>query len=114
MHHYSSDGAPLSTTLGAQAEMIEAGQQTAESQESISFMYHIYEGVGQTTILSPGGKSEVIDWEANDTFSVPAWSKISHLNKSDKNPAYIFAVTDRPLLDNLGLYTKAGEERRIR
>ena len=113
MYHYSSEGAPLSTTLGAQAEMIEAGHQTTESQESISLMYHIYEGVGQTTIISPGGKSEVIEWEANDTFCVPAWSKLIHLNKNDKEPAYLFAVNDRPLLDNLGFYTKAGENRQL-
>ncbi|PVH83485.1 putative gentisate 1,2-dioxygenase [Cadophora sp. DSE1049] len=113
VHHYNSDGAPLSTTLGAQAEMVEPGQQTAESQESISFMYHVYEGTGQTTIVSPGGKSEVIDWEPNDTFSVPAWSKIFHSNKSGKDLAFLFAVTDRPLLDNLGLYRKAGQERKL-
>jgi gentisate 1,2-dioxygenase len=74
-------------------------------------MYHVYEGIGQTIITTSCGKTEVIDWEVNDTFAVPAWSKVSHVNKSSSALAYLFAVNDRPLMDNLGLYTVSGEAR---
>ena len=101
IHHYIRDGKPLSTTLGGQAEMIEAGRQTDESQEIYSFIYHCYEGIGETKITAPNGVETVVQWERSDTFAVPAWSKISHLNKNDEVPAYLFAINDRPLLENL-------------
>lgn len=100
-HYKHKDGTPLSTTLGGQAEMIAAGAQTEVSQEIYSFIYHCYEGAGETTITTTDGKETVVEWESKDTFCVPAWSKVKHVNRSKDSPSYLFAINDRPLLDNL-------------
>jgi gentisate 1,2-dioxygenase len=35
---------------------------------------------------------------------VPSWNWHSFENKSTKEPAIIFSVTDRPVLESLGLF----------
>jgi hypothetical protein len=64
--------------------------------------YHCFEGQGQTIIKAPCGKKSKIDWVAKDTFAVPAWSEVQHINKSS-NVSHLFAINDRPLAENLGL-----------
>lgn len=107
-HHYKSNGKHLSSTISAQAEMIEAGHTTAVHQETCSFIYHCFEGQGQTIIKAPCGKKSKIDWVAKDTFAVPAWSEVQHINKSS-NVSHLFAINDRPLAENLGLFRAAAQ-----
>ncbi|KXJ87553.1 RmlC-like cupin domain-containing protein [Microdochium bolleyi] len=106
VHQYlsSTTGQPLSKTLGAQAERISAGAHSEPAQSQCSFMYHIYEGAGYSTITTPAtGETVRYGWESRDTFVVPAWAKVQHFNESADEPAYLVAVHDRPMLDNLGL-----------
>jgi len=88
--------------------MIEASHATSVTQETCSFIYHIYEGEGQTIVKMPSGKESKIDWVAKDTFTVPAWSEVQHINKGSM-VAYLFAINDRPLIESLGLGRKAGQ-----
>lgn len=97
-----SDGQPLSTTLGVQAERLSPGTE-AESRDSCSYIYHCYEGHGHTEIETPTGEKSVFAWNPRDTFAVPAWSKLKHVNESSTENAYLVACHDRPLLDLLGL-----------
>jgi gentisate 1,2-dioxygenase len=53
-------------------------------------------------VTPPKGEQMVLTWTARDTFAVPAWSKISHVNESE-DAAYIVAVSDRSFVDLLGL-----------
>ncbi|KAK3307760.1 putative gentisate 1,2-dioxygenase [Chaetomium strumarium] len=109
-HHYRTpDGKHLSTTIGMQAERIAAGCTTEVSQHSSSFLYHCFEGTGKTIVEPPNGNGErvVLEWKTRDTFAVPAWSRIQHVNTSATEPAYLVAVNDRPFLELLGL-TKPG------
>ena len=101
-HYRNAAGEPLSTTLTIQAERIDAGHTTEVSQEQCSFMYHCYAGDGQTIVTPPNGEATVFSWTSRDTFAVPAWSKIQHVNNSGSR-AYLVAVSDRPLLDLLRL-----------
>ena len=87
--------------------MIETGHTTGVTQETCSFIYHIYEGEGQTIVKTPRGTETKIDWVAKDTFTVPAWSEIQHINKSP-TPTYLFAINDRPLVESLGLGRRVG------
>lgn len=102
-HYHKSDNTPLSTTIGVQAERLAPGYTAPESQEQSSFMYHVFEGKGHTLVESPTGEKFKFDWESRDTFAVPSWSKIQHVNESATEPAYLIAVHDRPFLDLLGL-----------
>lgn len=85
-----------------QAERLAVGA-SAESQDSSSFIYHCVEGKGRTTIETPGQEKVTFEWVSRDTFAVPAWSKIQHVNDSEGEPAYLVAVNDAPFLDLLGL-----------
>ncbi|KAJ5636952.1 RmlC-like cupin domain-containing protein [Penicillium longicatenatum] len=101
------DGSHLSRTLSAQAERVAAGSTTAKSQETCSFVYHVYEGTGYSSIATPGGKEEKVEWKEKDTFSVPAWSSISHTCTMPNGQAYLFAINDKPIVEALGLWRKA-------
>lgn len=98
-------GSHLSQTLSAQAERISAETSSPESQETVSFMYHVVEGKGHSAILSPGRNNpEIIKWSSKDTFAVPAWSKISHTCTSPNTDAFLVAINDRPMVEALGLW----------
>ncbi|KAI9162787.1 Gentisate 1,2-dioxygenase [Paramyrothecium foliicola] len=105
VHHYKKkkDGSQLSTTLGVQAERLAPGASSDVLQDSSSFIYHCIEGKGRTTVEPPSGESQVFEWSSQDTFAVPAWSKIQHFNDSSSEPAYLFAGNDNPFIDLLGL-----------
>ena len=98
-------GSHLSPTLSAQAERISVGSSSPETQETVSFMYHVVEGEGYSTILSPGRKAaDIIAWSPKDTFAVPAWSKVSHTCISTNTEAFLVAFNDRPMVETLGLW----------
>lgn len=99
----------LSKTISAQAEKVQVGTTSPKSRETVSFVYHVYEGEGYSTIVSPsgGGKEERVEWKTRDTFSAPAWSIVSHTATSGEGgSAYLFAVNDRPMIESLGLHKK--------
>ena len=107
-----ADGSYLSKTLGAQAERLSAGKHTQWSQQTLSFVYHVYEGVGKTELIERGkGTIVTVHWKTGDTFAVPAWTKIRHF-AADRSSAqngenvYLFAINDRPMIEALGIYAE--------
>ena len=109
-YHYEivKDGVktPLSKTIGAQAELIEAGCESAPIRETCSFVYHCFEGSGSTSLRRPDGSLEQVEWSTGDTFTVPAWTERVHTGGAAKS--YLFAINDVPLLRNLGMYRREG------
>lgn len=103
IHHYrSKDGGHLSKTISAQAERIAADSTSPTSREVLSYVYHVYEGQGFSTIKSPGDTATTrVDWTAKDTFAVPAFSEISHTCSMGNGNAYLFAINDRPMVEAL-------------
>jgi gentisate 1,2-dioxygenase len=45
-----------------------------------------------------------LTWRARDCFFVPSWNWHSFKNLSRKAPVIMFSVTDRPVLESLGLF----------
>ena len=97
------DGSHLSRTISAQAERVAAGTTSPKSQETCSFVYHVYEGKGYSTITGKNGKEQRVDWQERDTFTVPAWSTITHTSLDDSGSTYLFAINDLPMVESLGL-----------
>ena len=87
---------PLSRTIGASAERIDAGSSSPERRETTSAVYHVYEGAGTSRV----GDIE-LHWKRGDSFAIPSWMPYVHA-ASEK--AYLFRFDDRPLLDALGAY----------
>lgn len=102
-HYRQPSGEYISSTLGAQAERVQAGHQSTPRKDTCSYLYHVYKGSGETEIVTSKGETKNIRWEAQDTFAVPSWSRITHKADSGQD-AYLFSVSDRPLLDSLGMY----------
>lgn len=103
VYHYKRiDGRSLSTTLTMQAERISGKASTGVSQDSSSFIYHIVEGSGKTYLETATGEQRSFSWSSKDTFAIPAWTKIQHVNES-LTPAYLVAANDGPFLDLLEL-----------
>ena len=97
-------------TLSMQAERLGPGASSPASQETASFVYHVFEGEGYTVIDSPGREkdSRTIHWTTRDTFAVPAWSRIVHTNTSTEGKqAFLVAINDRPMVEALGLMQNA-------
>lgn len=98
----------LSHTLTAQAERIAAGTTSPASRETVSFMYHVVEGEGYSEVQSNDDEEpRRLTWTAKDTFAVPAWSEITHTCTLSCGNAYLVAITDRPIIESLGLLRNA-------
>lgn len=110
LYIYSMEGSkkPLSRTMGGQAERVDGGTTSPPIRESCSFVYHCYEGSGRSELKLPSGEIKVVVWARGDTFAVPAWTRRVHVADTGSS-SYFFAVSDEPLLRNLGMYRKEGE-----
>ena len=104
----TQDGKHLSHTLSAQAERLSAGASAPETQSTLSYIYHVVEGEGYSTILSPGKvPAQRIQWSSKDTFAVPAWSKLTHTSTMSEGDVFLVAINDRPMVEALGLLKDA-------
>ncbi len=83
-------------TVGSEMHRLVAGKPTPVTRRAGSAVYVVYRGTGATVI--DGLRFE---WSAGDIFVAPSWSIVEHeaAERSD-----LFAVTDRPILEALGLY----------
>jgi gentisate 1,2-dioxygenase len=91
-------GAPISATMGAQAERVGAGVTSPVRRETASSIYHVVSGAGSTQI-----GDETFTWTERDTFVVPAWTPFAHTASAD-GAAYLVRFDDTPLLNALNLY----------
>lgn len=97
------DGSHVSNTLGAHALRLKASKGSTPIRTTCSFVFHCQSGAGKTKVEDANGKVDILCWTRQDTFAVPAWSKITHTAESSED-AYIFSLSDMPLLENLNMY----------
>ncbi|MDQ6857787.1 MAG: cupin domain-containing protein [Chloroflexota bacterium] len=104
------DGGPIATiryvnpendasalpTLGSEMHRLIARKPTPVTRRAGSAVYVVYQGSGASVI--DGVRFE---WTTGDIFVAPSWSKVEHEATVESN---LFAVTDRPILEALGLY----------
>lgn len=97
-------GGPTMPTIGCWVQMIPPGESTKPHRHTSSTIYHVVQGEGAVSV----GKSKTaparLEWIAHDCFFVPSWNWHQFENKSKQEPAIIFSVTDRPVLESLGLF----------
>jgi gentisate 1,2-dioxygenase len=77
---------------------------TQPQRHTSSTIYHVIEGEGVTKVGEKENVRDDLSWEAKDCFFVPSWNWYQFQNNSRKEPAIIFSVTDRPVLESLGLF----------
>lgn len=92
-------GAPAMKTLEPSIQRLPAGFTGASHRQSSSAIYFGIEGTGRTET-----DGEILSWGPRDVFTIPAWAGHAHFNNSVDTDALLFRVTDRPVLEALGLY----------
>ncbi|KAK5425332.1 hypothetical protein LTR34_011239 [Exophiala xenobiotica] len=95
----------ISATLGAHAERVKAGTHSPRRRDTCAYIYHVQSGAGKSVITKANGEAKTVEWEKSDTFVVPAWSIVAHI-ANDSSDAYLFVLSDRPLLESLQMYAK--------
>jgi 1-hydroxy-2-naphthoate dioxygenase len=97
-------GGPTMPTIGCWVQMLQPGESTAPHRHTSSSIYHVVQGQGATSVGKTKSATKELSWGVHDCFFVPAWNWHRFENKSNKEPAILFSVTDRPVLESLGLF----------
>ena len=97
-------GGPTMPTIGCWVQMIPPGESTTAHRHTSSTIYHVVQGEGLANVGQKKGAGKNLAWGAHDCFFVPSWNWHYFENKSKTEPAIIFSVTDRPVLESLGLF----------
>jgi gentisate 1,2-dioxygenase len=86
-------------TIGCYVQMLKPGEKTAPHRHTGTYLYQVVSGEGVTVA---SGKE--MNWGAKDCFLIPPWSIHTLANTSKSQPAFLFSMTDRPILEALGQY----------
>jgi gentisate 1,2-dioxygenase len=69
-------------------------------------LYYVLEGAGETIV--DGCRFE---WSRGDILVLPSWALHEHANLSSREPAVLFSIQDRPVVEALGLYKEEAVDR---
>ncbi len=97
-------GGPTMPTIGCGIQQLAPGSTTKSHRHTSSTIYHVVQGEGVTTVGEKKGIGNDFTWGPKDCLFVPSWHWHQFKNMSKKEPAIIFSVTDRPVLESLGLF----------
>jgi gentisate 1,2-dioxygenase len=92
-------GGPVLPTMGCQVQMLRPGERTRAHRHTSSAVYHVVRGQGATTI-----NGRRFAWQRGDTLALPTWAWHEHENTSATEEAFLFSVTDQPMLRAIDLY----------
>lgn len=97
-------GGPTMPTIGCWVQIIPAGETTKPHRHTSSTIYHVVQGQGVIWVGKSKPVTRELTWGAHDCFFVPSWNWHYFGNKSKNEAAIVFSVTDRPVLESLGLF----------
>jgi len=99
-------GGPTFLTMTCHIQMLLPGQDTLSHRHTGTTHYHVVQGQGVTFV----DRDEPIElaWKDHDSFTMPPWRWHRYENRSETDPAILFSVTDRPLLEMTGLHREEG------
>jgi gentisate 1,2-dioxygenase len=97
-------GGPTMPTINCRAQLLAPGEETRPHSHTSSTIYHVVEGSGVTSVGSEKNGGTALSWGPRDCFFVPSKAWHSFKNPSKSDPAILFSVSDRPVLESLGLY----------
>jgi gentisate 1,2-dioxygenase len=101
--HPLTGGATM-PTIGCWVQLIPPGVTTQPQRHTSSTIYHVIRGEGLTSVGEKENVRDDLSWSAKDCFFVPSWNWYQFHNNSRKDPVIMFSVTDRPVLESLGLF----------
>ena len=92
-------GGPIMPTIGAQLQLLKAGEQTGAHRHTGSAIYQVAKGRGWSEIAG-----ERFEWEEKDIFALPSWAPHRH---GAYEEAVLFSFNDVPAMKALALYREA-------
>ncbi len=92
-------GGPVLPTMGCTAQRLRPGVHTQAHRHASSSVYLVIAGNGFSVI-----DGQRFEWQQNDVFTIPSWACHEHANASQTESAALFAFTDTPVMQALGLY----------
>ncbi|MGE0652229.1 MAG: cupin domain-containing protein [Alphaproteobacteria bacterium] len=95
---------PALPTMAARIQALPPGFEGKAHRQTSSAVYFVVEGEGRTVV-----GDEEVEWSPRDAFVVPNWVSHRHLNRSGRDRAVLFSVSDSALLEPLGLYREEPE-----
>lgn len=100
-------GGPTMPTIDCRVQWLRPDQATRSHRHTGSTIYHVMQGDGVTVAGRDRKDGAAMNWSRQDCFVVPSWHWHHFRNASGTEPAILFSVTDRPVMESLNLY---GEE----
>src|SRR5215204_911279 len=98
-------GGPVFKTITFFVQMLRPGERTKPLRQTSNLLVAPFEGSGHSVV---DGKR--FDWKVFDTLAVPGGSWCEHVNRSDRDPVFLFVASDEPTLKALALFKKWGRE----
>jgi gentisate 1,2-dioxygenase len=89
-------GRSVLPTLGCEMHRLRPGGRSPSTRKVGSSVYVVFRGSGTTVI-----DGEAFEWVPGDIFVTPSWAAVDH---EAEEPADLFAITDRPVLEKLHLF----------
>ena len=91
-------------TISVEIQALRPGEVTRSHRRAGTAMIHVIEGEGATQV-----SADEICWSKRDCFTVPPLQWHAHRNVSSKVRALLLRISDRPILEALGLYYEESE-----
>jgi gentisate 1,2-dioxygenase len=92
-------GGPVLPTMACWIQMLRPGERLRAHRHTGSAVYYVVDGTGETII-----DGRRFAWGKGDILALPSWALHEHANRSARDPAVLFSIQDRPVLEALGLY----------
>jgi gentisate 1,2-dioxygenase len=89
-------GGPALPTMSCQLHRLVPGGRTTPVRRVGSSVVVVYQGTGTSVI-----NGQRFEWGAGDMLVIPSWAAVDH---QASEPADLFAITDRPIMEAFGLY----------
>lgn len=87
-------------TINCTVQLLPPGMMTESHKHTGTSIYHVINGIGEVRLAA----DDKLRWVQHDCFVIPPWTEHSFANLSSDSEAILFAMSDRPVLDALGLY----------
>jgi gentisate 1,2-dioxygenase len=107
LEYVNPEGGHTMPTMSCAIQLLRPGEITRTHRHNHSVVYHAFRGRG--TLIVNGEK---FDWEQGDCFVLPLWAWHGHQNRSNRDDAILFSVSELPVMAALKLHREeAGEAR---
>ena len=93
-------------TIGCQVQYLPPGFEGEPYRHTSSSIAFVIEGEGRTVF----GEREM-QWAKHDTLAIPNWTWHRQINRSKREPAILFVMTDTPILAAFGFYREETADR---